>query len=160
LDLIIVETVGVGQSVIEIAGLADATVVVVVPEAGDEVQTMKAGLMEIADVFVVNKADRPDADMFVKNLRLMLAPAFQHHHEIGIIKTIATQKQGIKELYDAILVVLDRVETSDKKFWLLAEKAFQLIQQKRMSDINKAELKDTIAAERNFNIYEFIRRYK
>jgi LAO/AO transport system kinase len=61
-DFIIVETVGVGQSEIEIAGLADTTVVVVVPEAGDEVQTMKAGLMEIANVFVVNKADRPDAD--------------------------------------------------------------------------------------------------
>ena len=61
-DHIIVETVGVGQSEIEIAGLADVTVVVVVPEAGDEVQTMKAGLMEIADVFVVNKADRPGAE--------------------------------------------------------------------------------------------------
>src|SRR5215203_897413 len=75
-DYIIVETVGVGQSEVEIAGLADTTIVIVVPEAGDEVQTMKAGLMEIADIFVVNKADRPDADLFVKNLRLMLAPAF------------------------------------------------------------------------------------
>lgn len=60
----------------EIAGLADITLVVLVPEAGDEIQTMKAGLMEIADLFVVNKSDRPDADLFVKNLRLMLAPAF------------------------------------------------------------------------------------
>ena len=75
-DAVIVETVGVGQSEVEIAGLADTTVVVLVPEAGDEVQTMKAGLMEIADIFVVNKSDRPDADLFVKNLRLMLAPAF------------------------------------------------------------------------------------
>ena len=81
-DYIIVETVGVGQSEIEIAGLADITIVVVVPEAGDEVQTMKAGLMEIADVFVVNKADRPDADIFVKNLRLMLAPAFHNHMQL------------------------------------------------------------------------------
>ena len=76
-NYIIVETVGVGQSEIEIAGLADTTVVVMVPEGGDEVQTMKAGLMEIADVFVVNKSDRPGADVFVKNLRLMLAPSFQ-----------------------------------------------------------------------------------
>src|ERR1044072_8338854 len=60
-DYVIVETVGVGQSEIEIAGLADTTVVVVVPEGGDEVQTMKAGLMEIADIFVVNKADRRGA---------------------------------------------------------------------------------------------------
>src|SRR5688572_31488511 len=71
-DYVIVETVGVGQSEVEIAGLADITIVVVVPEAGDEIQTMKAGFMEIADIFVVNKAERPDADQFVKNLRLML----------------------------------------------------------------------------------------
>ena len=76
-DYIVVETVGVGQSEVEIAGLADVTIVVLVPEAGDEIQTMKAGLMEIADIFVINKADRPDADLFVKNLRSLLAPAFQ-----------------------------------------------------------------------------------
>src|SRR6187397_1537238 len=104
-DLIIVETVGVGQSEVEIAGLADITVVVVVPEAGDEVQTMKAGLMEIADVFVVNKADRPDADVFVKNLRMRLMPA---HHGLKddphaeVIKTVASQKEGIEELIKAI----------------------------------------------------------
>ena len=102
-DFIIVETVGVGQSEIEIAGLADTTVVVVIPEAGDEIQTMKAGLMEIADIFVVNKSDRPDADNFVKNLRLMLAPAFHNHqYEIPVIKTVANMKQGIVELYTAM----------------------------------------------------------
>src|SRR5215216_7064838 len=94
-DHIIIETVGVGQSEVEIAGLADTTVVVVVPEGGDEVQTMKAGLMEIADIFVVNKSDRPDADNFVKNLRLMLAPAFAtHKNEIPVIKTVASQQEG------------------------------------------------------------------
>ena len=67
-DYVMVETVGVGQSEVEIAGLADITIVVVVPEAGDEIQTMKAGLMEIADIFVVNKADRPGAYQFVRNL--------------------------------------------------------------------------------------------
>ena len=61
-DYVIVETVGVGQSEVEIAGLADISIVAIVPEAGDEIQTMKAGLMEIADIFVVNKADRPGAD--------------------------------------------------------------------------------------------------
>src|ERR1044071_3692520 len=89
-DYVIVETVGVGQSEVEIAGLADISIVVVVPEAGDEVQTMKAGLMEIADIFVVNKSDRPDADEFVKNLRMMLAPAFATHPEIPIMKTVAS----------------------------------------------------------------------
>ena len=100
-DYIIIETVGVGQSEIEIAGLADTTVVVVVPESGDEVQTMKAGLMEIADIFVVNKADRADADTFVKNLRLMLAPSFSSKQiPITVIKTVALQKKGIIELYE------------------------------------------------------------
>jgi LAO/AO transport system kinase len=162
-DHIIIETVGVGQSEIEIAGLADVTVVVVVPEAGDEVQTMKAGLMEIADVFVVNKADRPDADTFVKNLRLMLAPAFLHHqHEVEVVKTVAISKQGIPELYNVIQKNLENTEVPDKKFWLLAEKAYHLIQQKRMNDINKQELKKEIEQkfkDESFSIYKFISSY-
>src|SRR4026209_2654375 len=102
-DQVIVETVGVGQSEVEITGLADITIVVVVPEAGDEIQTMKAGLMEIADIFVVNKADRPDADQFVKNLRLMLAPAYHNRYdEVPVIKTIASQNEGVNDLMKEI----------------------------------------------------------
>ena len=160
-DHIIIETVGIGQSEIEIAGLADLTIVVVVPEAGDEVQTMKAGLMEIADIFVVNKADRPDADLFVKNLRLMLAPAFsKHYNEVPILKTVASQKQGVKELLDTILHELPKAHLTDKKFWLLAEKAYWLIQQKRMGEIKKEELKKKIEqqylASKSFNLYQFV----
>lgn len=159
-DHIIVETVGVGQSEIEIAGLADVTVVVVVPEAGDEVQTMKAGLMEIADVFVVNKSDRPDADTFVKNLRLMLAPAFHHRqHTVEIVKTIATTRSGVSELYSAIQKRLDEGSISEKKCWLLAEKAYHLIQQKRMKDISKSTLLNEIKNKKNFNLYQFVNRY-
>ena len=160
-DYIIIETVGVGQSEIEIAGLADVTLVVVVPEAGDEVQTMKAGLMEIADIFVVNKSDRPDADLFVRNLRLMLAPAF-HLKDIPIpvIKTTASQKQGIDELYDAILSHFSHAVANDKRSWLLAEKAFFLIQQKRMKDIEKEKLKELVeAAGNDFNLYRFVENY-
>jgi LAO/AO transport system kinase len=163
-DHIIIETVGIGQSEIEIAGLADLTVVVVVPEAGDEVQTMKAGLMEIADVFVVNKADRPDADQFVKNLRLMFAPAFsKHYNEVPVLKTVASQKQGVKELLDTILHELQKAHLRDKKFWLLAEKAYWLIQQKRMKDIGKEELKKKIEqkylSSKSFNLYQFVSEY-
>lgn len=160
-DYIIVETVGVGQSEIEIAGLADITIVVVVPEAGDEVQTMKAGLMEIADVFVVNKADRPDADIFVKNLRLMLAPAFHNHHmPVPVVKTVASQKEGITELLKAITDSLSIVKEKEKRFWLLAEKAFHLIQQKKMMAIDKAILKKKIEeAGEDFNLYAFIKNY-
>lgn len=159
-DHIIVETVGVGQSEIEIAGLADVTVVVVVPEAGDEVQTMKAGLMEIADIFVVNKSDRPDADLFVKNLQQMLAPAFsKHYNEVPVVKTVASQNEGIKELLAIIKNQLQKSHLTDKTFWLLAERAFYLIEQKRMKGIDKAVLKKEIEAaytKGSFNLYKFV----
>jgi len=163
-DHIIIETVGVGQSEIEIAGLADVTVVVMVPEAGDEVQTMKAGLMEIADVFVVNKADRPDADLFVKNLLQMLAPAFsKHYNEVPVVKTVASQKTGVKELAEIILKQLSKSHLTDKRFWLLAEKAYRLIEQKRMKDVTKDDLKKKIEEEfvknKNFNLYSFIKNF-
>ncbi|MBK8609663.1 MAG: methylmalonyl Co-A mutase-associated GTPase MeaB [Chitinophagaceae bacterium] len=160
-DYVIVETVGVGQSEIEIAGLADITIVVVVPEAGDEVQTMKAGLMEIADVFVVNKADRPDANIFVKNLRLMLAPAFHNHTiPVPVIKTIASRKEGIPELLKIITEQVSLKKDNEKKSWLLAEKAFHLIQQKKMKPVDKLMLKQKIEeAGKDFNLYTFIKRY-
>src|SRR5688500_9403637 len=69
-DLIIVETVGVGQNEVEVASLADITIVVLVPESGDDIQFMKAGLMEIGDVFVVNKCDRPGGDQFANEIKL------------------------------------------------------------------------------------------
>lgn len=159
-DNIIVETVGVGQSEIEITGLADVTVVVVVPEAGDEVQTMKAGLMEIADIFVVNKSDRPDADTFVRNLQQMLAPAFsKHYNEVPVVKTVASQQEGTKELLSIIKNQLQKAHLTDKTFWLLAERAFYLIEQKRMKGIDKAVLKKEIEAaytKGGFNLYQFI----
>ena len=157
-DYIIVETVGVGQSEIEIAGLADVTVVVIVPEAGDEIQTMKAGLMEIADIFVVNKADREGADTFMKNLKLMLAPAFQKHREVPVIKTVASKNEGVDKLKDAIIKLSDN-QNKDRKNWLLAERAFQLIQQHKMKGILKDDLKKEIEKIDGFNIHKFIKKY-
>ena len=163
-DHIIVETVGVGQSEIEIAGLADVTVVVMVPEAGDEVQTMKAGLMEIADIFVVNKADRPDADLFEKHLRQMLAPTFsRHYNEVPIIKTVASEKMGVNELLDLILHQLQKAHMTDKRFWLLAERAYFLIEARRMKGVDKTELKKEIERQHqkgNFNLYKYIAEWK
>ncbi len=162
-DYILVETVGVGQSEIEIAGLADVTVVVMVPEAGDEIQAMKAGLMEIADIFVVNKADRPGADQFVKNLRMMLAPAFhQHAHEIPVVKTIAPERHGVSELKEKIVQLLTTRNVNDKKFYLLADRAWHLIQHQRMKDINKQQLKQKIETafhNGNFSLYSFIENF-
>ncbi len=159
-DFIIVETVGVGQSEIEIAGLADTTAVVLVPESGDEIQTMKAGLMEIADIFVVNKSDRPGADLFLKNLRQMLAPVFQtQKNEIPIIPTIADQKKGIDDIFKC-LINQSKKETS-KKNWLLTEKVYQLIQRDRMKDIDKKKLSNQILKQKtDWNLYRFIKQYK
>lgn len=160
-DMVIVETVGVGQSEVEIAGLADVTIVVVVPEAGDEVQTMKAGIMEIADAFVVNKADRPDADLFVKNLRLMLAPAFRsHYEEVPVLKTVASKNEGVEELARTIQHLLKHHHSKEKKYWLLAEKAWQLIQKKKMSSLDKEDLKkeiERLSTDQTFNLYRFIK---
>ncbi len=162
-DLILVETVGVGQSEIEIAGLADATVVVVVPEGGDEVQTMKAGLMEIADIFVVNKSDRPGADQYAKNLRMMLAPAFHtHQEEIAVIKSIANTGEGVKELWAAIVKYLSSPHFNERRSWLLAEKAYHLVAKKRMKDVDKTLMKEKIRQqlqEGNFNLYNFTQQF-
>jgi LAO/AO transport system kinase len=158
-DHIIVETVGIGQSEVEIAGLADVTVVVLVPEAGDEIQTMKAGLMEIADIFVVNKSDRPDADHFVKNLRLLLAPAYSRQtHEIPVIKTVASEKKGINELSEKIIEQTSN-QTTEKKTWLLARKAWYILQRMSMKPFDIKKIEQHIAAEsgkENFNLFRVI----
>lgn len=144
-DYLFIETVGVGQSEVEIAGIADTTVVVVVPEAGDEIQTMKAGLMEIANIFAVNKADRPNADEFVRNLRLLAHTKRTGQWEIPVIKTIATQQQGIHELIQALDQHRQQIQSNhSRKALLLAEKAYQLIQHRRMQDVDKQDRKSVV----------------
>ncbi len=158
-DQILVETVGVGQSEIDITGLADTTVVVLVPEAGDEVQTMKAGLMEIADIFVVNKSDRPDAGRFVKNLMAILPHPASDGYQIPVLQTVASKQEGVIPLLEAITQHQQRMQVSSRKAWLLTERAFQLIQQQRMRDINKNGLKVSIEAAMqlpDFNLFRFI----
>jgi LAO/AO transport system kinase len=156
-DYIIVETVGVGQSEIEIAGLADTTIVVLVPEAGDEIQMMKAGLMEVANIFVVNKSDRPQAAAMLKNLHLILSAKLTSDGSIiDVIKTIATKNIGIEDLYQSILKNFESIKISEKKYHLLAEKAFSLIQQKRMRGISKIDLFNQIKKTPEINIYKLV----
>ncbi|MBS0026129.1 methylmalonyl Co-A mutase-associated GTPase MeaB [Chitinophaga sp. 22321] len=159
-DYLFIETVGVGQSEVEIAGVADTTIVVVVPEAGDEIQTMKAGLMEIADIFIVNKADRDNADIFVKNLRLL---AHSKHHgdwEIPVIKSIATRQEGMHDIIDAIASHHKAISHQQQRhIQLLAERAWQLIQHRRMKHIVKQELQQEIQQllqKKTFNLYRYI----
>lgn len=162
-DYIFIETVGVGQSEVEIAGLADTTVLVLVPEAGDEVQTLKSGIMEIADVFVVNKADRDGADTFVKNLHTLVHSRLTINEvpEVHVIKTVATHSDGVDELLD---VIQQRATTlNPKRFFLLAEKAYQLIQTYRMKDVDKQILKREIenaCKKADFTIYKFVKTYR
>lgn len=163
-DYILIETIGIGQSEVEIAGLADTTVVVLVPEAGDEIQTMKAGVMEIADIFVVNKSDRPDADRFVNNLKLMMAPAFSRKQkQVPIIKTVAEKREGMEELKRAIVDNhLAGENNADRKLWLLTQRALQIIQRLRMKDVDPRKLKGEIENEMgsgNFNLFRVAARY-
>jgi LAO/AO transport system kinase len=160
-DLILIETVGVGQSEVEIAGLADLTVLVLVPEAGDEIQQIKSGIMEIGDLFVVNKADRPGADRFVKSLYDSMRD--EHRHEKrAILKTVATQGEGIPELMEHILKVSTHHE-NNKQTWLLTEKAWHLIQNRKMKGIRKQEIEEKIkkqkADQKVFNLYQFIEQW-
>jgi LAO/AO transport system kinase len=103
-DPILVETVGAGQSEVEIARLAETTVVVEVPEMGDEVQAIKAGLLEVADLLVVNKGDRPGADLAARHLRAMLSTAGGRviRQPPPILLTTATTGEGVAALVDAI----------------------------------------------------------
>jgi LAO/AO transport system kinase len=103
-DVVIIETVGVGQDEIDIARTADITIVVLVPGTGDEVQALKAGIMEIADIFVVNKADREGADHLVQAIaaNLALQPDAPDGWRPPIIKTVATTGEGIGDLWAAI----------------------------------------------------------
>jgi LAO/AO transport system kinase len=162
-DYILVETVGVGQSEVEIAGLADATIVVLVPESGDDIQVMKAGLMEIADLYVVNKSDRPGADLFIKNLQARAnVPRGKNSETIPVLKTVASQKEGVPELFKAILHHLGTAEVSEKKYQLLAQRVYHIIRDKRMKNIDMEKLVGEIktAYEQNqFNLYKVVAEY-
>jgi LAO/AO transport system kinase len=101
-DRVVVETVGVGQAEVDVAGATDTTVVVLAPGSGDAVQIAKAGILEVADVFVVNQADRDGAGGVVRELREMLHLGAARDHEPPILRTTATQPEGIAELWAAI----------------------------------------------------------
>ncbi len=111
-DVILVETVGVGQDEVEIVGTADVSVVVLVPGLGDEVQALKAGIMEIADVFVVNKADRDGVDNLVAEIEAMLSLAAGDEPRPPIVRTVATADQGTSELLGAVRELRERMEAS------------------------------------------------
>lgn len=151
-DQIFIETVGVGQNETAIAALADCSVVLLVPEGGDDIQTMKSGLLEVADIFAVNKCDRPGGDLFIKNLKDSL------HEGSRVLKLIASENKGIEELYKAINEHL-ALDNAEKKFNLLAELAYQIAGKNFLKKIDKGALKQDIIDNydrKNFNLYSIV----
>ena len=112
-DIVLVETVGVGQDEVEVVRTVQTNVVVLVPGMGDDIQAIKAGIMEIGDVFVVNKADRPGADKTVTEVMMMMSLVEEHGDWIPpIVKTIASKAEGIAELDEAMAKHLAYLESS------------------------------------------------
>lgn len=161
-DYIIIETVGVGQSEVEIAALADTTVLALVPEAGDDIQTIKSGVMEIADVYVLNKADRDGASTFVKNLSMLAHTNARDGWEAPVIKTVATKNEGLVELLDAIEKHHQHGFNSHKKAHLMTEKAMMLIRNLRTKDISFETIEQELQqlmTDKNFNLYQYVSKF-
>lgn len=153
-DYVLIETVGVGQSEMEIAGLADITLLVLVPESGDEIQNIKSGIMEIADAFIINKADKEGADTFYNALKKLI---HQKENPIPIYKAIASQNTGIQEIAQYLKQPV--TQTSQRREFLLAEKAYQLIRERRMADVDKKQLGQEIREamkKPGFNLYKLL----
>lgn len=150
-DILLIETVGVGQDEVEIVRLADVTVVVLVPGMGDDVQSLKAGIMEIADIFAINKADRDGADRVEKEIRAMqsLSRAPKDEWTAPIVKTIGTTGEGTEALFAAIekrrqwLAAEDRLAIRRRKYWRERIEAMlrqSLLAEARAHGLTEAEL--------------------
>lgn len=143
-DIIILETVGVGQSELDIAQAADTTIVVLVPESGDSIQAMKAGLMEIADLFVLNKCDRPGSQQAYTALQTILM--IKEHDENSwlpkIVKAVASENKGIEEI---------AIEIEKHKSFLIDKNLFQIKRQNqakiRIKEIVENKLREKLWSE-------------
>ncbi|MGE5458467.1 MAG: methylmalonyl Co-A mutase-associated GTPase MeaB [Methanococcaceae archaeon] len=140
-DIILFETVGVGQSELDIARTADTTMVVLVPESGDSIQAMKAGLMEIADLFVLNKSDRPGADSAIVAIQTIMMMKF--HDEStwfpNIIRSVASENSGIEDIADEIQRHRSHLETNN-----LLQKKRELNSKIRIKEIVETRIKDEL----------------
>jgi LAO/AO transport system kinase len=134
-DVILVETVGAGQDEVEIADTAHTTIVISLPGAGDEVQAIKAGILEIADILVVNKADQPRADTTARQLAAFLTMGRNEGWEVPVLKTAALKGQGIRELADAIDRHCSFLETSGR-----LEEALRKRARRQLLSLAKGEL--------------------
>ena len=139
-DFILVETIGVGQDEVEVVKLADIVLVILIPGAGDEIQAFKAGIMEIADIFVLNKADSPGAEKTEKQIQAMLDLGFEGETMPPVVKTVATEGEGVEPLVKEIDKLVESksqefIDSRKKRLisWMLrdiiSEKIYQAVSQ-------------------------------
>jgi LAO/AO transport system kinase len=138
-EVILVETVGVGQAEVEVAGLADTTLVALAPGFGDAVQVAKAGILEVADVFVVNKADRDGAEVVARDLRQMLHLGEARAWQVPVVLTVAERGQGVDKLVEAIAAHRAHLESSGELDRRRRRRAEREIEEVALADL-RAEL--------------------
>jgi LAO/AO transport system kinase len=152
-EVILVETVGVGQAEVEVAGLADTTLVVLAPGFGDAVQVAKAGILEVADLFVVNKADREGADEVVRDLRQMLHLGAARPWSVPVLSTVAERGEGIGELVDQIASHRAHLEAGGELERRRRARAAREVEELALADL-RAELGEVGSGEALDNLAE------
>ncbi len=166
-DYILIETVGVGQSEIEIVGLANCVVVVLVPESGDEIQSFKSGILEIADVIVVNKSDRDGASKMTGILKEMLHERGSDqglhndeasNHHTSVLQTSAEIGQGIPELVKECDQQLTKI-SAERKIYRIMQQIQKILVREKMRNFDPTSVKKLLSKEMDksdFNVYKFI----
>ena len=151
-DVVLVETVGVGQDEVEIAKLADATMVVLVPGMGDDVQAIKAGIMEIADVFVINKSDQPGADRLEREIKAIQSLSTRKDGWVPpVVRSVATEGQGIAEALSAVRSFLARGDGKDRAVANWNQRLHEMLRERmleRFTDLNFHAAAEDVAARR------------
>jgi LAO/AO transport system kinase len=153
-DVVLVETVGVGQAEVEVAGLADTTLVALAPGFGDAVQVAKAGILEVADVFVVNKADRDGAEVVARDLRQMLHLGEARPWQVPVVMTVAERGDGVERLAETIAAHRAHLESSGELEHRRRQRAAREVEEVALADLRaelgelgRGEALDELAAE-------------
>jgi LAO/AO transport system kinase len=141
-DVVVIETVGVGQDEVEIARLADVTVVVLVPGMGDDVQAIKAGIMEVADVFAINKADLPGTDRLEQEIRAMqsFADASERREAAPVRRVVATEGQGIGELLNVIRAVFEKRDPQRSRVETWTFRLREMLRESLLASVSEEEI--------------------
>jgi LAO/AO transport system kinase len=141
-DVVVIEKVGVGKDEVEIARLADVTVVVLVPGMGDDVQAIKAGIMEVADVFAINKADLPGADRLEQEIRAMqsFADASERREAAPVRRVVATEGQGIGELLNVIRAVFEKHDPQSSRVETWTFRLREMLRESLLASVSEEEI--------------------